>query len=135
MSEIIEHTGKVVAVNGQTVRVIIMQASACSGCHAKGNCMAAETKEKYIDCLMTEPMQAGDEVMVEVSQRLAWEAVLLSFVVPFVLLMLILWVTGMYFSESIAGTAAILGVMLYYAILAIFKKKMKTKFQFIARKI
>lgn len=135
MSELVEHKGKVVSVAGQQVKVLIMQASACNGCHAKGSCMAAEAKEKYIDCTSADQLQVGDEVMVSVSQSLAWEAVLLSFVLPFLLLIFMLWLFGMYYEEQVAGTAAIIAVILYYAVLALFRSRLKRQFNFVARKI
>ncbi|MBR1929536.1 MAG: SoxR reducing system RseC family protein [Paludibacteraceae bacterium] len=59
MKETIEHRGVVVALlSGGVVRVRIEQESACGGCSAKGRCMAAERKEKVIDCVW----KAGDEV-------------------------------------------------------------------------
>lgn len=134
MKEMIEHKGVVEEVVGQSVRVRIVQVSACNGCHAKGSCMAAEAKEKYIDCQCTEPLQVGDEVVVEVAQSVAWQAVLLAFIVPFLLLMFMLWLLSRYFTEPVSGTVAIFSVMLYYAVLALFRGKMKKRFRFIARK-
>lgn len=134
MSDIIEHRGRVVSVDGQKVRVLIVQASACSGCSAKQSCMVAEAKEKYVDCMSVEPMQVGDEVTVEVSQSLAWEAVLLSFILPFILLMFVLCFAGMYFSEAVTGTMAICAVLFYYGAVVLFKGRLKKKFRFTARK-
>jgi hypothetical protein len=49
MSQIIEHSGIIENINGSNIRVQIIQESACSGCHAKGACSAADLKDKYID--------------------------------------------------------------------------------------
>lgn len=63
MKETIEHRGVVVALlGGGMVRVRIEQESACGGCSAKGRCMAAERKEKVIDCVW----KYGDEVGMRV---------------------------------------------------------------------
>ena len=45
----IKHDGIVIAVNGDgTVRVRIVQTSACAACKAKAMCASAESKEKEI---------------------------------------------------------------------------------------
>ena len=49
MSQIIEHSGIVQHIDGKHIRVQILQESACSGCHAKGACTAADMKDKYVD--------------------------------------------------------------------------------------
>ena len=63
MSKIIEHSGIIHQINGKHIRVQITQASACSGCHAKGTCTAADMKDKYIDVERKfHNYQAGDKV-------------------------------------------------------------------------
>ena len=135
MSEVIEHKGIVESVSGAEVHVRIVQASACSGCHAKQNCMAADSREKYIDCLSNEPLVVGDEVVVSVSQKQGWIAVLLSFVLPFCLLMLMLWLMGKFFSEPVAGTIALCSLLPYYLVIWLLRGKIKKNFEFTARKL
>ena len=45
----IEHEGIIHSINGNQFTILISQNSACSECHAKGACMAADTKEKMVD--------------------------------------------------------------------------------------
>jgi Positive regulator of sigma(E), RseC/MucC. len=42
----IEHEGIIEKINGNHITVGIFQQSACSACHARGMCMAADSKEK-----------------------------------------------------------------------------------------
>ena len=131
----ISHTGIVESVNGTEAHVRIMQSSACSGCHAAKSCMAADAREKYIDCVMLEPLQVGDEVTVEIEQKVGWLAVLYAFVLPFLLLMLMLWLMGKFFSESIAGTIALCSLLPYYGVIALLRKRIKQRFVFTAKKV
>ena len=48
MSEKIKHSGVVESVDGDCMKVRILQTSACAGCKAAGVCNAAEKKEKVI---------------------------------------------------------------------------------------
>lgn len=134
MSETIEHKGIVESVSGQEVHVRIVQASACSACHAAKSCMAADAREKFIDCMAEEPLAVGDEVVVSVSQKQGWLAVLLSFVLPFCLMMLVLWLMGKFFSEPVAGTVALVSLLPYYLIIWLLRGKLKKNFEFTAKK-
>lgn len=133
MSEAIEHKGQVVSVGSDGVRVRILQASACSACQAKRSCMAADSQEKYIDCVASEPLAVGQSVVVEVAERLGWFAVLLAFVLPFLLLVFMLWLMGRYFTESVAGTVALCSLLPYYFVIWLLRAKLKKRFRFVAR--
>ena len=76
MDELIRHTGLVLSITGDTAHVQITQTSACSACKARSMCMSSESQAKEMDVAMLEPMQVGDQVEVEVRERLAWKAVL-----------------------------------------------------------
>ncbi len=135
MANEIRHEGVVVSVQGTEARVRIVQNSACSGCQAKSMCTAAESKEKMIDCHMMEPLEVGDKVMVTVARRLGWMAVLLAFVLPFVLLMVSVWgLTTWLENEALGGTLGLCVLVPYYAVLAACKGKIQRKFDFLAEK-
>ena len=46
MSKTIEHTGVIESINGNQIRVKIVQSSACSSCQVKSMCSSSESKEK-----------------------------------------------------------------------------------------
>ena len=137
MDELIRHEGIVMCINGELAHVRIIQTSACSACKAKSMCMSAESQTKEMDALMSEPMQVGDKVEVEVRERLAWKAVLLAYILPFIVMLGIIVVldfaTG--WSEAIVGTLSLCGIALYYIVLGFFKHKLQRQFVFTARKI
>ena len=135
MEQIVGHEGIVVAVEGMQARVRILQTSACSACHAQSMCMAAESKEKIIDCQMLEPLHEGDKVVVQVQRRLGLQAVLWAFVLPFVILLTMIWGLGkVWDNEALVGTVALCSLLPYYGILSLFKKRLKRKFSFVAKK-
>ena len=52
MANEIKHTGTIIAIEGETVRVKIEQSSACSACQAKAMCTSTDKKEKIIEVAM-----------------------------------------------------------------------------------
>lgn len=116
------------------VRVRIVQASACAACKAKQMCMSAESQEKEMDVIPLEPLQVGDEVEVLVQQKLGWKAVLLAYILPFVVLISVVFVLSRWLSEAAAGMIALCAIGVYYLVLSLFKGKLQKEFSFMARR-
>jgi sigma-E factor negative regulatory protein RseC len=138
MDELIRHTGVVKSVNGDTAHVEIVQTSACSACKARSMCMSSESQAKEMDALIVgSPVKVGDEVEVEVRERLAWKAVLLAYILPFVVMLAIIAVLDFVteWSEAVVGTLSLCGIGLYYIGLSLFKGRLQKEFSFTARKI
>ena len=137
MDELIKHEGIVLHINGSKARVEIVQTSACSACKARSMCMSAESQQKEMDVAMLEPMQVGDKVEVEVRERLAWKAVLLAYILPFIVMLAIIATLDFAteWSEAIVGTLSLCGIALYYIGLSFFKDKLQKQFVFTARKL
>ena len=137
MDELITHTGIVLSTNGSMARVEIVQTSACSACKARSMCMSAESQQKEMDVVALEPLQAGDKVEVQVRERLAWKAVLLAYILPFVVMIGIIIVLDFAtdWSEAITGTLSLCGIALYYLVLNGFKHRLQKQFSFTARKL
>ena len=133
----IRHEGVVLRTSGNMAHVEIVQTSACSACKARSMCMSSESQQKQMDVVMLEPLQAGDRVEVEVRERLAWRAVLLAYILPFVVMMAVIAVLDFAtdWSEAIVGTLSLCAIALYYLILSAFKHKLQKQFSFTARKI
>lgn len=144
----IKHDGIVIAINGDgTARVRIVQASACSACKAKAMCASAESKEKEMEVVLLgdEAMRregerqgfaVGDEVEVMVQQKMGWKAVVLAYLLPFVVLIAVLLVGNSCFDvrEEILGTIALCAMAVYYLVLGLFKDRLQKEFSFTARK-
>ena len=138
MDELIRHTGIVLSANGETARVQIVQTSACSACKARSMCVSSENREiTDVVCQISEPMQAGDRVEVEVRERLAWKAVVIAYLMPFVVMMVVLAGLNMLtdWSEAVTGTLSLCSIALYYIVLSFFRGKLQRQFTFTARKL
>ena len=145
----IKHDGIVIAVNGDgTIRVRIVQTSACATCKAKSMCASAESKEKEIVALFVDEKQdikLGDEVVVMVQQKMGWKAILLAYMLPFIVMMAVIMLGNEAMrlfgnetmgkkGEAIIGTVALCAMGTYYIILGFFKDKIQKEFSFTARK-
>lgn len=136
MSQLIEHSGTINHIQGHLIQVLITQESACSSCHANGACSAADKDDKIIEVESSDPtFQVGDRVMLYGQSSMGLQAVLLAFVIPFLIILLTLFILRLYVAnEALSGTIALATLIPYYIILSFFNKKMKSKFQFFIKK-
>ncbi|MCR5050738.1 MAG: SoxR reducing system RseC family protein [Paludibacteraceae bacterium] len=137
MDEMIRHTGVVLNTSEGVARVEIVQTGACAACKAKEMCTSSESRQKIIDAQMAEPMQPGDKVEVLVRERLAWRAVLLAYVLPFILMIAAIAILDLTtdWSEAVVGTLSLCSIALYYIGLGVFKHRLQKQFTFTARKV
>ncbi len=137
MDELIRHEGIVLSTDGKTAHVEIVQTSACSACKARSMCMSSESQQKEMDVVCLEPMKVGDRVEVEVRERLAWKAVLLAYILPFIVMLgiIVLLDFATEWSEAVVGTLSLCGIALYYIGLSVFKHRLQKQFNFTARKL
>jgi sigma-E factor negative regulatory protein RseC len=82
-------------------------------------------------------MQPGDQVEVEVRERLAWKAILLAYIMPFIVLMALIAILDFAtdWSEAVIGTISLCGIALYYIGLSVFRHRLQRQFVFTARKL
>ena len=138
MEELIRHEGIVLRTEGNMAHVEIVQTSACSACKAKSMCMSSESRQiSNMRCLMLEPLQVGDHVEVEVRERLAWRAILLAYILPFIVMIAVIAILDFAtdWSEAVVGTLSLCGIALYYLILSGFKHRLQRQFSFTARRV
>ena len=132
MSEKIEHLGIITQIEGINMQVQIIQESACSSCHAKGACSASDMDEKIIDVeSIDSSLRVGDRVLLSGESSLGLLAVLLAFVIPFIIILLALIVMPSFSTnEAMSGLISLSLLIPYYIILSFFNKRLKTKFRF-----
>ena len=136
MDELIRHEGIVLAVQDGKALVEIVQTSACSACKARSMCMSAESQEKRIDATMTEPLNPGDRVEVMVTEKLAWKAVLLAYILPFIVMIAVVGLLEIWIhNEAVVGSIALCAIALYYIVLYFFRDRLQKEFSFTARKL
>jgi len=132
----IEHEGIIDHIEGDIAHVKIDSVSACSGCHAKGVCTAADQEEKYLDVpLLGANYKQGDPVYVQIAKHMGFRAVLLGYVYPFLLLMAVLIaLLSAGVAELRAGTIALLSIIPYYLLLFLFRNSISKSFTFSLKK-
>ena len=148
----IKHDGIIIALNEDgTALVRIVQTSACAACKAKAMCASAESAEKEMTVVLLGDGQwaVGDTVEVMVQQKMGWKAVVLAYLLPFFVMLAVMFVgngllamgdgaTGLLGDEAkreaVLGTVALCAMAVYYLVLGMFKDKLQKEFSFTARK-
>lgn len=134
----IQHEGIIQKIEGNHITVRILQLAACSDCHAKSACLAAESKEKTVDIFDSSgQFTLNEHVHLEGKTAIGYKAVLWAFVIPLLLLIATLFsaISIWSFSETQAALSAILVLIPYYIVLHLFRNKMAEKFTFRLRKL
>ena len=133
----VSHKGMIVSVGKDKVSVQIVSESACSACHAAGLCGAAESKKKIVDvpAYGDRSYSIGQEVEVCLARKMGLKAVLLSYVIPLViLLILVLSLPYIGFGELASGLVSIGGIAVYYLILYLCRNHLAEGYVFYIRK-
>ena len=130
----IEHQGVIIAIEDNIAHVKIEQTSACASCHVKEMCGASEKTEKIIDAhIVDNTLKIGDQVTIIGQKSLGFQAILLAYVLPFVIIIVALFIVNIFTTnEVIMGTCALASLIPYFAILRLMRNKIQAKFQFYA---
>lgn len=136
--EVITHRAKVIHVADNYVDVVVLSESACASCHAKGQCGAAESREKrmIIETPVASYFSEGEEVEVFTEKVMGIKAVWVAYILPFLLvlfLLLVLLQAGC--GELISGISALLVLIVYYIVLYALRNRISREFVFNIRKI
>lgn len=136
MTNTIEHQGIIVSIDNNIAHVRIEQTSACASCHVKSMCGASEKAEKIIDAhIVDNTLKTGDQVTIIGQKSLGIQAILLAYVLPFVVIVCMLFVVKIFTdNEVIMGTCALASLIPYFAVLRLMRNKIQAKFQFYAIK-
>lgn len=130
MGERIEHTGVIDRIASGILYVRIVQQSACVACHANGACSVADVADKLIEVSDTGGYKVGQQVHLIGAYSFGLHAVMYAFLLPLLCMILTLFISMNFMSELRSGLLT-LGVLLpYYAVLYLFRKKLKKRFSF-----
>lgn len=130
---IIRHQGIVENISGSHLQVRIIQTSACASCSVKGHCSSAETKEKLVDVYDVDAAsyRPGDRVWVAGRLSMGSMAVLLAFILPFLVLIVSLFVLMAVRNDELFAALGSLALLIpYYYILWLNKARIGKKFSF-----
>lgn len=134
----IKHLGIVENIQGSHLSVRIVQTSACAVCSAKGHCSSADSKDKIIDIIDTaaSSYRVGEKVMVIGETSMGMMAVVLAFIIPFVLLIFSLFLFMALMENELYSALLSLAILIpYYFILWLNKTRLKQKFSFTIKPI
>lgn len=136
MQNTVEHQGVIISIDGKVAHVKIEQTSACASCHVKSVCGASEKSEKIVDAnLLDTSLKIGDQAIVIGQKSLGIQAVLLAYVLPFIVIVSMLFIVNIFTTnELVIGTCALASLIPYFAILRLMRNKIQAKFQFYAIK-
>ncbi|MBQ7442403.1 MAG: SoxR reducing system RseC family protein [Bacteroidaceae bacterium] len=136
-NDVIRHAGVVKAIDGQHVRVTILQATACGGCAARAMCSSAEAKEKEVDVTDDKAgtLAVGQAVWLEGRMADSRTAAIVAYGVPLLVMVAVLAATvGATGSEPLAAVLALASVAAYYAIVRLFfRQRLQRTFSFAIR--
>ncbi|MBC5585932.1 MULTISPECIES: SoxR reducing system RseC family protein [Bacteroides] len=134
----IKHLGIVENIQGSHLSVRIVQTSACVACSAKGHCSSADSKDKIIDIIDTaaSSYRVGEKVMVIGETSMGMMAVVLAFIIPFILLIFSLFLFMALMENELYSALLSLAILIpYYFILWLNKTRLKQKFSFTIKPI
>lgn len=132
MEEKVLHTGVIQKVSEYKIIVAIINASACSACHAKGACLASDLKEKEIEIIhFSGEYYPGQHVNIIGSTSQGYKAAFYGYVLPFVLVLATLLISiSLTKSDGLAGLLSLAILIPYYIALYFFRDKLKHSFRF-----
>lgn len=132
MSNKIRHCGIIHSVNNDSLQVRILQTSACAGCKVAGHCSASESKEKMIDVFGNFPeSRVGQKVTIVASTQVGIRAVVLGFVLPFVIMVGVLLVLmRLTSSEPLSALLSVVSLIPYYMLLYVCRDRLREKLSF-----
>jgi len=132
-SDTIHHKGIIKKEDNKFYYVSIIAQSACNACHAKGVCNVSDLNEEIIEITKTESdsYKIGDEVEVAMEKSLGTVAVMLGYIIPFLLVLItLIGMLALSVDQGVAGLIS-LGILIpYYLILYMNRNHLKKTFVF-----
>jgi sigma-E factor negative regulatory protein RseC len=130
--------GIVRAVRGEDIDVEITVSSACSECHAKSICIPSDQRQEFVtaQALYGETFQIGERVHLVLKQKAGWKAILIAYLIPFLVLIAALFGSYAIFRNELASViASLLFLVAYYFLLKHFRHKIDKQFTFFVTKL
>lgn len=131
--EAIKHSGVIKEIDDHQYYVSIVAQSACAGCSVKGVCNVSEMKDEIVEVPRkeTENFAIGDKVDILMEKSQGTKAVMLGYIVPFLIVLVTLIVAlSLIGNEGIAGLISIGILVPYYLVLYVKRERLKTAFRF-----
>ena len=134
----IEHKGTVAFVERGLVSVEVEVMGACGSCASRKACAmgSSEKREILVSVDNAEEYSVGDVVRVSAKQTVGIAAVFFCYILPLIVMVLVLAVmVSLGFLEGTSALVALASLATYYAVLALFNKRISRKVVFTINKI
>lgn len=138
MKHTVWHNGVIESIDDGHIKVKIVQTSACASCKVAAQCHASDRKEKMIDVYHVngESYRVGEEVKVVASASTGMNAVVIAFVIPFVIMVAAVFVSTLLSDdELIAAMAGVVSLTPYYICLFLLRDRIGKRFAFTLEKV
>lgn len=131
--EHVSHEGIITKINDDNVEVKILSKGACIACHIKSACNLSEIHEKNI--IIPKPENKdfiiGQAVMISITIKQANKAVFFAYLVPAIIVISMISVLSTFHvKEGVNALISVGSLIPYYLILFLFRKKLKSKFEY-----
>ncbi|HIP48956.1 MAG TPA: Fis family transcriptional regulator [Lutibacter sp.] len=128
-NEGISHPGIVSKISKDSVEIAILGNVHCDACNAKSACGVSETETKIVEVPnIDNSFEINQQVEIVMQNSLGLKAVFYGYVLPFILLFVVLFVSSIYLKEWQAGLLALFVLLPYYSILYFNEKTLKKTF-------
>ncbi len=119
-------------MNENSLIVSIVNQSACSSCHARGACSAADFQEKEIEIThFSQNYHPGQEVIILFREEQGFTALWFGYLMPFLLVLITLIIAvSLIKNELISGLLSLAILIPYYITLYFFRPYLKKVFKF-----
>lgn len=131
--KLIKHNVTVSKVANDYIETTIAVSTACDGCHAKSSCGTSSDKTRIIRVpYKGHDIKLGDHINIIGDSSMGLGAVFFAYILPFLLVMasLIISLSFLHLSDTMAGALSLLVLPIYYFILFLFKHKFEQKYTF-----
>lgn len=133
MAREISHKGTVISSDPTFTEVEIIRDDACSLCHARELCSLSKQEHKIVT-VATDPYNihdVGEQVEICMKPSMGMKAVWISYILPLVLLVAVMFAfKACGFGEIVCAGAALGGVAIYYTALYFMRAKLENEFEF-----
>ncbi len=117
-SQCIEKRGTVINVIDKIAYVQLSRIEACDACRMKGMCHTDTAEDPHFHELPAQDLCIGDQVNLVIAPNTGLKAILLAYIMPFVLMIVIMILAlALSVHEGIAGLIALLSLIPYFLIL------------------
>jgi positive regulator of sigma E activity len=134
----IEHEGIIKEISQNKITVGFVSQPSCIGCHAKGVCNMDQQDGKHLNVFDTSPDQysIGEKVKIVIKETLGLKAVFIAYIIPFILLMVTLFVMEPVLKSEIrAGLMALAMLVPYYLLVFLYKDRIQKEINFNLEKL